>query len=210
MNFKVKSFPTWVFALFIFLISCREEPYNPKEDVILKLDISPYTFHKEKGNGPYQFEIPDEWTLKDALVPFDGNFCQEEIDIATELYPYPGESKWNGLLSLKYWKLPDKAYLSDLISDSFKYIDRERTMASAPPEYSNVIDYNNKVYGTVVEWKGNGVASPIQFYLTDSLENFIHGQIIVKYDSYRQAEQRLNHFKSGLLAIINTLEWLQD
>ena len=201
-----------VLTLTLSLLSaCENEISNPKPETFLKLDISDYTFHKEKGNGPYQFEMPDVWTLKDPLVPFNDTICQEEIDIATGLYPpYPREKPWDGLLGLKYWKLPDKKYLPNLMHDIFiEYIDRETTKASSR-EYSNVIDYESKVYGTIIEWEGNGVGSPLQFYLTDSLENVILGQVIVRYDKYGAAEQRLNHLKSGVLEMINTFEWLND
>ena len=199
-----------LFLGLMFFSSCEDEAKNQKPSTILKLEFPEHSYHSEKGEGPYTFQMPDEWTLIPVRT-FDGDFCQEKIDLATHLYKYPSESEMQGIIDLRYNRVPDKRYIEDLIFDSFKLVDEEQTFAEAGSrEYWEIIDKKNNIYGKIIESRGNGVASPLQFFFTDSVSNYVHGRVIIKYDDYKKAEQSIKHIKSGVLEMINTFEWHQD
>ena len=71
-------------------------------------------------------------------------------------------------------------------------------------EYQNK---NNNVIGKIYEISGN-VASPIQFYLTDSLSNFLRGSLNLnssaKYDSIYPSIQ---YIKNDILVLFETINW---
>ena len=74
----------------------------------------------------------------------------------------------------------------------------------------NLKEYENKtnnVFGKIYEIRGN-VASPIQFYLTDSLSNFLRGSLNLnssaKYDSIYPSIQ---YIKNDILVLFETINW---
>ena len=83
-------------------------------------------------------------------------------------------------------------------------------MKASDIAYDQIIDNESKVYGTLFELKGD-VATNFQFYLTDSLQNFVRGELVLncvpKYDSLRHV---LSYLKVDLTEMINTFEWQQD
>jgi gliding motility-associated lipoprotein GldD len=183
------------------ITSCEEDPVIPKRSTCLQIDFPDYKFHEQKGTGPYEFNLPDVWTIT-PRVKYNGNTCQEEIDLATD-------SKYHGIAVLTYYKYKKKDNLFELINDSNMEVEYEKIMANTI-HYSQIIDEDNQVYGTFFELIGNGVATPFQFYLTDSLENYIHGKVLLSYTKYNCAKPLLNHVKTGVLELINTIKWVKD
>ena len=184
------------------IISCEEDPEIPKRHTYLQIDFPNHTFHLQKGTGPYEFNMPDSWVLKNPVLEFDGTYSQEEIDLST------GRES-NGIAVLLYRKFENKDTLFQLITDSNKKVDYEKIKAKTI-HYSQIIDKDNQVYGTFFELIGDGVATPFQFYLTDSLENYIHGSVYLSYSKYEATKPLLNHVQSGVLELINTIKWGKD
>jgi len=184
------------------IVSCNEDPIVPKRPTYLQIDFPNYTFHLQKGSGPYEFKMPDTWVLKDPVLEFDGTYCQEEIDLSIG-------REINGITALLYRKFDDKDTLLQLITDSNKKVDYEKIKANTI-HYNQIIDEENRIYGTFFELIGDGVATPFQFYLTDSLNNYMHGSVYMSYSKYEAAKPLLNHIKSGILELINTIKWAKD
>lgn len=70
-----------------------------------------------------------------------------------------------------------------------------------------IIRENDRVFGTVFELEGD-VATPFQFYLTDSLEKFIYAEILFNsrpnYDSLKPS---LDYLKRDLDTLLTTFKW---
>jgi len=181
------------------IMSCEEEPVIPKRTTYLQINFPNHTYHIQKGTGPYEFNMSDAWVLNNPVLEFDGTFSQEEIDLSTG-----GQS--NGIASLLYRKFEEKDTLYQLITDSNKKVDYEKIKANTI-HYNQIIDEENRVYGTFFELIGDGVATPFQFYLTDSSENYIHGSVYLSYSKYEAAKPLLTHLKAGVLELINTIKW---
>ena len=66
---------------------------------------------------------------------------------------------------------------------------------------------NLEVYGRLYEFKGN-VATPLQFFLTDSITNFVRGHLQPKskivYDSIYPSIQ---YIKNDVLVLFESLQW---
>ena len=65
----------------------------------------------------------------------------------------------------------------------------------------------DRVFGTVFELQGD-VATPFQFYLTDSTDQFIYAEILFNsrpnYDSLKPS---LDYLKKDLDTLLNTFKW---
>jgi gliding motility-associated lipoprotein GldD len=96
--------------------------------------------------------------------------------------------------------------LSAYVNYVLDKIDEHKVKATAI--YDSVfINNDTKVYGTFFELQGN-VASPFQFYLTDSTSIFMNGVIYFNtrpnYDSIKPV---LDFVKQDLYKIMSTAEW---
>ena len=68
-------------------------------------------------------------------------------------------------------------------------------------------DIDNRVYAKIFEMRGD-VASPIQFYLTDSTSNFINGSLNLKFKSkYDSIFPTIQYVKNDILVLVESLNW---
>jgi len=94
-----------------------------------------------------------------------------------------------------------------------EYIEESRSLAYKHSQKASSIDEqvfinpSKNVFGTIYNIKGNA-ASPMQFYLTDSLHNFLRGSLYIKevpnIDSLQPVIDFLN---KDVIRLIETTEW---
>jgi gliding motility-associated lipoprotein GldD len=174
--------------IFFFLVtSCAEETL-PKPKAFLRLAYGDVQYQKINTNCPYTFEFSS-----DAIVTPDTK-CWLNIT-------YP---KLKASLNLTY--RPIENNLKELLQESEKLTYNHAIKAdgiSALP----FIDAKKNVYGSLSEVTGNA-ASPIQFHLTDSVQNFITGALYFKvqpnYDSILPA---VKYIEKDIKHLMETLEW---
>lgn len=124
------------------------------------------------------------------------NYSVQEIDLGP----------LNGSLFLYYLRLTSPDSLSEIINFSNDKVDEHKIMADKI-DFEQIIEPSKKVYGTFFELKGN-VATNFQFYLTDSSQHFLRGEVLLNcrpnYDSLRPA---LNYLKTDLQTLIKSFRW---
>jgi len=94
-----------------------------------------------------------------------------------------------------------------------EYIEESRMLAykhsqkASSIEEQIFINPSKKVFGTIYNIKGNA-ASPMQFYLTDSITHFLRGSLYIKeipnIDSLQPVIEFLNQ---DVVRLIETTEW---
>jgi len=94
-----------------------------------------------------------------------------------------------------------------------KYIEESRSLAYQHSQKASAIEEqlflnpSKKVYGTIYNIKGNA-ASPMQFYLTDSIRNFLRGALYIKEIPNTDSLQPVIGFLTqDVLQLIKTTEW---
>ena len=96
--------------------------------------------------------------------------------------------------------------LSSYVNFANDKVDEHKLKATAI-EDEQIIHSDKRVFGTFFELQGD-VASPFQFYLTDSTSKFISGVVYFNtrpnYDSLKPS---LDYLKLDLLKMVNTFEW---
>jgi gliding motility-associated lipoprotein GldD len=112
----------------------------------------------------------------------------------------------NGSLFLYYINFPSKDSLPSIINYANDKVDEHKIKADKI-DFRQLIDKKKRVYGTFFELKGN-VATNFQFYLTDSLNHFVRGEVLLNcrpnYDSLRPT---LEYLKHDLLELVNNFKW---
>ena len=97
--------------------------------------------------------------------------------------------------------------LSDYIEDSYQMITKHITKATGIRD-SVVIDADRDVYGLMYFLEGEGVASPLQFYLTDSVSHFMRGSLYFNvYPNNDSLRPVIDFITNDARHLVNTLNW---
>jgi gliding motility-associated lipoprotein GldD len=178
----------------LIFVSCGEDKLAPKPPTYLRLDLPKHEYRSfTEENCHYSFKIAKLYEIKQ--VTSEGVLtCHKDIHLGP----------LNGVMHFSYIKM-DKP-LSDYINFAINKVDEHKIKATAI-EDTSFINSNDRVYGTLFELQGD-VASPFQFYLTDSLSRFISGVVYFNMTpNYDSLKPTLDYLKIDLYKMINTFKW---
>ena len=177
--------------------SCGDDPV-PKPKAFLRLEYPNAKYVQAKVDVPFSFETNLLATKLNA----------RNITATTESYginiEYPS---LKGTVFLTYKAVEgNENNLILFLRDAQKFTLEHTKRADEIPVYP----YENKdrkVYGLLSEVKGN-VASPVQFYVTDSVNHFLTGSLYFhakpNYDSILPAA---NYLQKDIQHIMETIVW---
>lgn len=186
-----------VVTCFLLALSCGDS-YIPKPKAYLRLDYPEPKYVTPDLNLPFSFkanELAKEIEVKEVSAP-------------TKSYGlninYPS---MKGTIFLTYKAVENnKKNLRDFLRDAQNFTQKHTIKADEIP----VTTYENekrKVYGAFAEVKGN-VASPAQFYVTDSVNHFLTGSLYFRakpnYDSILPAA---HYLQNDIKRIMETICW---
>jgi gliding motility-associated lipoprotein GldD len=189
---KIKRFlPT----ILIFMTACQgEEMIVPKPPTYLRLDLPNHTYTRYESNCGYAFQQSSLFKVKDVVDTTGKTTCHKDIDLGT----------LNGIIHFSYIEM--KEPLATYVNFANDKVEDHKLKASAINDF-RIIHPEKKVYGTFFELEGD-VASPFQFYLTDSVAKFASGVVYFNcrpnYDSLKPS---LDYLKIDLLKMIHSFEW---
>jgi gliding motility-associated lipoprotein GldD len=178
----------------LLLTSCGgDEIPIPKPPTFLNIELPAHSYKKYSASCPYEFDIPTLYQVRDV---YEGKTltCHKDILLG----------KLNGTLHFSNI-IMDKP-LKDYINYAIDKVDEHKIKATDIQD-RQIIRPKDKVYGTFFELKGD-VASPFQFYLTDSVSRFVSGVVYMNarpnYDSIKPS---LDYIKKDLDRMLNTFRW---
>jgi gliding motility-associated lipoprotein GldD len=181
-------------SLLLFLAVSCDQDYYPKPMGYFRIDLPEKTYHKFDTTYPYSFEYPSYSIL---MPDSDPNAEPYWINI---YYP-----SFKGTLHLSYKKVNGNlnAYLEDTRTMVMKHIPKASAI-----ENKEFVNDKAKVYGLTYSISGVSAASPYQFYLTDSTENFVRGalyfNVIPNNDSLAPV---IDFIKKDIDRMIETFAW---
>ena len=179
------------------LVSCGDDPI-PKPKAFLRLDYPAPKYELTNAELPFTFET-NLLATKLSYRSIPSTTTSYGINIE-----YPS---LKGTIFLTYKAVENKEdNLRLFLRDAQKFTLEHTKRADEIP----VFPYENKeqkVYGLLSEVKGN-VASPVQFYVTDSINHFLTGSLYFhakpNYDSILPAA---NYLQKDIQRIIETINW---
>ncbi len=170
-----------------------------------KKDYSP------KPRGYYRIEFPKK-SYQQLGRPLPYNFIIPVYSVATPDLLNPDQKEWitieipgnHAQIHISYKKIDHN--LSKLIEESRTLVYKHSQKASSIEE--QIFMYPSKrTFGTLYTLKGNA-ASPMQFYLTDSVSNFLRGALYIKevpnYDSLRPV---ISFLSEDVIKMIESTQW---
>lgn len=179
----------------VLLAGCGKKA-QPKPYGYFRIDIPEHEYVEVRNLGPYTIEKsvhcqPDKTDKTHATA------SDEWINLH-----YP---TLNAKIHLSYKRI-DKETFQQVTEESHSLAYKHTVRADAIQEsyYGND---TTKVYGILYEMKGNA-ASPAQFYVTDSVHNFLRGSLYFSHtpnaDSIAPAA---NYVLQDMIHLIETLHW---
>lgn len=193
-NYLIKSF---LLCCVFVLLSCGED-YVPKPKAELRLEYPRAKYVDANLELPFTFE-------KNLLA---AKIVSKELKAPTKSYginlEYP---VLKGTIFLTYKAIEkDEKNLSAFLRDAQKFTLEHTKKADEIPAYPFESAERN-VYGMLSEVKGN-VASPAQFYVTDSVNHFLTGSLYFyakpNYDSILPAA---DYLQKDIKRIMETVTW---
>jgi len=164
-----------------------------------------------KPRGYFRITLPDKaYVQMNRLLPYD--FRVPVYAFITPDLLSPDQKEWvtieipvnHAQIHISYKKIDHN--LSRLIEESRSLVYKHSQKASAIDEQI-FINRGKRTFGTLYILKGNA-ASPMQFYLTDSVTHFLRGALYIKevpnYDSLRPVIQFLSQ---DVIKMIESTEW---
>lgn len=174
----------------MLIYSCAEEVL-PKPKGYLRLEYEEPAYDTIYTECSYRFEKNKLATLKRVSKI---RYCWFNLE-------YP---KQRATIYLSYYSIRNN--LDSLLRDAQNLTQEHTKKADAikPEEYINL---ERDVYGMIYNVTGNA-ASNTQFYVTDSVSNFITGSVYFKtrpnYDSILPAS---NYLRNDVIHLIETIQW---
>lgn len=184
-----------------FLLSCQETKIGiPKPRMYPKVEYpNRNVVNFDESYCNISFSYPDYFQVKQDEYFFEEkplNPCWFDLN----------SKKLNSQVHCSYLEIKDRAHFDKLVGDSFRMAAKHNQKADYRRE--QVIDNPDaNVYGLVFEMDGP-VASPLQFFVTDSVQHFFRGSLYfnskVNPDSIAPVYQFV---KRDVLGLIETFQW---
>ena len=176
-------------------VSCdRQSDYLPKPRGYFRIDLPEKAYTKVDTIEKYSFECPDY-----ALITPDPYSPDEKNWVNVEMPQFKG--------SIHLTHKPVDGNLGEYLEDVHTMITKHLQKANGMND-SLIINPDHKVYGMLIELDGKGVATPLQFYLTDSTANFVRGALYFNFVPNNDSMQPvINYLRQDIDRMINTFEW---
>ena len=167
--------------------------YTPKPRGFFRIDLPEKSYKKSDISFPYTFYYP--------------TYANINIDTSKNAEPYwinIDFPQLNGKIHISYKTVNNN--LNILTEDSRTFAYKHAIKANAINE-TLIQKKDKKVYGMIYEIKGNA-ASSVQFYLTDSLYNFLRGSLYFYEEPNADSLAPVIQFcKKDIEYLIETFEW---
>jgi len=186
---KKNKYLYYLLFISITLYSCVKETL-PKPKAFLRLNYENIddNYKKIKINCPFTFEISNI-----------ANLSLDDKCWITIKYP-----TLKATLNITYRPVEKNLNVLLLESEKLTYNHAIKAEGISSQPYDNL---TNKTYGSLSEVTGNA-ASPLQFYLTDSVRHFVNGALYFEvqpnYDSILPA---VKFIEKDIKHLMETLEW---
>lgn len=176
------------------VLSSCSDVQQPKPRGYFRIDLPEKKYVSLDTMEYFSFEVPNYSEITpDFFSP------QEKNWINVEFKPF------KSTLHLSY-KVVDNN-LDTLLNDAYVMVTKHIAKASGIRD-SVVARSGKDVYGLVYFLDGEGVASPLQFYVTDSVNHFLRGSLYYNFTANYDSLQPVTDFiMADIRHLINTVEW---
>lgn len=181
--------------LVVILVSCQDK-YTPKPRGFFRIHLPAREYIITENSFPYSF-----------AYPVYSQFVPDERPGAEPYWANIVFGGFKGTLYLSYKPVDGIANLVSYLEDARRFTQKHIPKATAIIE-EPYADHQNRVFGVLYQIKGREAASPIQFYVTDSLHHFLRGALYFNVTPNNDSLAPVIDFlEKDIRHIIRTLRW---
>ncbi len=178
---------------FLFIPGSCKNSFTPRPRGYFRISLPAKSYKPLEITVPYYFQVPSYSTVShDLMSPDQPDWLTIEV---------PAN---HAQIHITYKRINNNLE---------KYIEESRSLAYQHSKKASAIEErlfinpSRRVFGTIYNIKGNA-ASPMQFYLTDSLRHFLRGSLYIKEVPNSDSLQPVIGFLSqDVMQLIITTEW---
>ena len=183
-----------IFIVLLLVASCGQDEITiPKPPTYLRLNLPKHSYVSYTDNCPYSFDVSTLFKVE-TVEEKGAETCHKDIQLGA----------LNGIIHFSYIDMVEP--LSRYVNYSNDKVDEHKIKATSIEDVK-ILRPKDRVFGTFFELKGD-VATPFQFYLTDSTSRFVSGVVYFNsapnYDSLRPS---IEYLKVDLMRMVNTFKW---
>ena len=189
----------FVLLMSLFYLGCGEESFTPKPRAFPKIDFPEKTYQAFDANYcEFSFEYPAYSKILQDTTYFD----EKPLHPCWFDIYYPA---FDSRIHFSYYPVGEYKSLEKLKTDAFEMADWHNKKANYIEELR--ISKPNGVYGFAFDIEGP-VASPFQFYLTDSTKHFLRGSLYFNTQARPDSLAPVYDFvKRDIMKLIESFEW---
>jgi gliding motility-associated lipoprotein GldD len=177
----------------LVLFACGEETFIPKPPTYLRPELPDHSYETYTDSCQYRFELPSIYTVEKAPTTANAD-CHRRIQLGP----------LNGTVYFRYWNMDQP--LSFYVNNANDEIDRHKGKARSVKD-ERIIRDDDDVYGIIFALEGD-VATPFQFYLTDSTDHFVYGEVLFNSSpNYDSLKPSLDYLRTDLDQLLETFKW---
>lgn len=184
----------FISVFFAALLYGCEQNYSPKPRGYFRIDLPEKGWVRYDSLKQYGFEYPHY-----AVVVNDPDSPEEESWLNIE---FP---KMMASLHISYKKVDNdlNVFVEDAHTMAMKHLPKANSITDS------IISIDEAgIYGILYQIGGKGVASPLQFFVTDSSNHFVRGALYFNFKPNNDSIAPLIQFvKHDVLHFIQSIEW---
>ncbi|NND07543.1 MAG: hypothetical protein HKN87_14290 [Saprospiraceae bacterium] len=189
-------------TLFLFLAACEQAPSVPKPRAYPKVEFPERTYVTfDESYCSFTFEMPSYAKVQQDTVFFN----EKPIDPCWFDIYYPD---FDCRIYCSYYPITDENPFERLNSDAFRLAMEHNKKATFIDELP--FSKPNGVSGIIFNLEGP-VATPFQFYVTDSTQHFMRGALYFNSKIRPDSLAPMHEFvKEDITHMVNTFAWTRD
>ncbi|MFT6715463.1 MAG: gliding motility-associated lipoprotein GldD [Saprospiraceae bacterium] len=152
----------FVILILLMVVACDDEVVQPKPPGYYRIDLPTREYQYSNTNCPFEFKVSDQSTLSVSK--------KNEADCYFDL-EYP---KFNATVYLSY--LPVEGNLKSLVDQEYDLREKHNSFSTGTVERLYKDEQAN-VSAMMFDVKGVRAATPLQFFITDSVNHFFRGAL---------------------------------
>jgi gliding motility-associated lipoprotein GldD len=184
---------TMALVLTLTLASCGPNPV-PRPRAFFRIDLPEKKYQLFDADYPYVFEYPVYASIN-----------TKPSDISEPWWLNIEIPQFKASVHISYKQVDNN--IAHYLDDTHRMLAKQFSKASGIRE-DMIMNENDKVFGIIYHIRGLGVASPCQFFVTDSTNHFLRGalyfNVIPNNDSLAPV---IDFLKEDIRHMVSTLQW---
>lgn len=185
-----------IFIILSFALWSCQENYMPKPYAYFRIDLPFQQYVSVDTLGPYSTEIN---AMCEANIT-DDEFATDSDEWINIEYP-----QLNAIIHLSYKKISREDFR--IVSEESRSLAYKHTIRADAISENYYANDSLRMYGIFYEMKGNA-ASQAQFFMTDSVENFIRGSLYFNNKPNADSIAPVaSYIQQDMIHMVETLKW---